>query len=186
MRRRVWSGLALGSAALLAVVMFWPHEPEPTSLRSASQRPPLPAAVGPTGQPPATAPEETASELQASGLARQNEAPPAPESSVESEEALRQSRTPVRLYADARVRPIYDLATNQVQGVQILEVKPGSFWQRIGVESHDVILELNGQLIDSPNATVALMNDISSGHILSLRVRNVEGRERFIDYRTPD
>lgn len=185
MRRRVWSGLALGSAALLAAVMFWPHEPEPTSLRSASERPPLPAAAGPGGQPPATAPEETASEPRA-GLARQNEAPPAPEPSAASVETLRQSRTPVRLYADARVRPIYDLTTNQVQGVQILEVEPGSFWQRIGVQSHDVILELNGELIDSPNATVALMNDISSGHILSLRVRNVEGRERFIDYRTPD
>jgi hypothetical protein len=40
-------------------------------------------------------------------------------------------------------------------------------------------------MIDSPEASVELMNQFSRGYVLNLRVRTAEGRERFIDYRTP-
>lgn len=137
------------------------------------ERPTAPSAKVPAIESPTEAPFAP--------LAQTPPVEPVPE----SDDALSPSRTSVRLYTDARVRPIYDLSTNEVQGVQILEVEPGSFWQEIGVESHDTIVELNGELIDSPNATVALMNALSRGYVLSLRIRDTDGRERFIDYRTP-
>ena len=101
------------------------------------------------------------------------------------EGALSPKRTAVRLYANARVKPLYDLRSNEVSGVAISEIDPGSFWEELGVEDGDVVVELNGQMIDSPAASVELMNQFSRGYVLNLRLRTPEGRERFIDYRTP-
>ena len=101
------------------------------------------------------------------------------------EGALSPSRTAVRLYGNARVRPLYDRYGNALEGVEISQVSPGSFWQELGIDDGDVILELNGKLIDSPAASVELMNQFSRGYVLNLRIRTREGVERFIDYRTP-
>ena len=98
---------------------------------------------------------------------------------------LKEARKPTRLYRDARIQPVYDLASNRVEGVRIVDVAPDSFWNEIGVRSHDVILEFNGFLIETPSATVALMNAMSEGQSLSLRIRGAEGRIRFAEYRTP-
>jgi S1-C subfamily serine protease len=64
-------------------------------------------------------------------------------------------------------------------------VAPGSFWDELGIDDGDVILELNGELINTPAASVELMNQFSRGYVLNLRLRTAEGNERFIDYRTP-
>ena len=103
-----------------------------------------------------------------------------------SKEAIQEARTPVRLYRDARVKPVYDLVTNQVEGVRILDVQPGSFWAEMGLRSQDVILEFNGSLVDSPASTVALMKAMSQGQVLSLRLRANNGEERFAEYRASD
>lgn len=102
-----------------------------------------------------------------------------------SAEALREARTPMRLYRDARVQPVYDLATNRVRGVRILDVEPDSFWAEIGVHSQDVILEFNGTLIETPASTVSLMNAVAQDSGLSLRLRSPDGEERFAEYRAP-
>jgi S1-C subfamily serine protease len=106
--------------------------------------------------------------------------------SARSNDAMKEARTPIRLYRDARVQPVYDLATNQVKGVRILDVQPDSFWAEMDVRSHDVILEFNGTLIDSPASTVALMKAMSQGPGLSLRLRAADGEERFAEYRVAD
>ncbi|MEE3327464.1 MAG: hypothetical protein VX252_09025 [Myxococcota bacterium] len=113
--------------------------------------------------------------------------PPAREEAVEpsADDPMREARTPMRLYRDARVQPVYDLATNRVKGVRIVDIEPESFWAQVGVRNEDVILEFNGTLIDTPASTVALMNAVSEGHALSLRLRSPDGEERFEEYRAP-
>ena len=101
-----------------------------------------------------------------------------------SKNEIQEARRPVRLYGDARIQPVYDLATNRVEGVRIVDVAPGSFWSELGVRSHDVILEFNGLLIETPSATVALMNAVSEAHRLSLRIRSAEGEIRFAEYQS--
>ncbi|MDE0886511.1 MAG: hypothetical protein OSB70_13380 [Myxococcota bacterium] len=101
------------------------------------------------------------------------------------EGALSPERTAVRLYGNAKIKPLYDLRSNEIDGVEISAIEAGSFWEDLGVEEGDVVVELNGQMIDSPEASVELMNQFSRGYVLNLRVRTAEGRERFIDYRTP-
>ena len=179
-RSGLW--IALGIATLIASAIYWiPDRPTPSSSpldrletttrmrdsetdiggsESASQRPiPAPSSV------------QNVIERPTSAL---------------SKDAIREARTPIRLYRDARVQPIYDLATNQVKGVRILDVQPGSFWAEMDVRSRDVILEFNGSLVDSPASTVALMKAMSQGQGLSLRLRGEDGEVRFAEYRAAD
>jgi hypothetical protein len=114
--------------------------------------------------------------------------PPAPlsaETQTGEEGALSPARTKVRLYGNARIKPLYNLRNNEIDGVEVSGVVPGSFWDELGIDDGDVILELNGELINSPAASVTLMNQFSRGYVLNLRLRTTEGNERFIDYRTP-
>jgi membrane-associated protease RseP (regulator of RpoE activity) len=117
------------------------------------------------------------------------ESPPAPLADnvkTGEEGALSPTRTAVRLYGNARVKPLYNLHNSEIGGVQISNVSPGSFWEELGIDDGDVIVELNGELINTPAASVQLMNQISRGYVLNLRLRTAEGEERFIDYRTPE
>jgi type II secretory pathway component PulC len=112
--------------------------------------------------------------------------PSLPENVKTGEEgALSPARTKVRLYGNARIKPLYNLRNNEIDGVQVSGVAPGSFWDELGIDDGDVILELNGELINTPAASVELMNQFSRGYVLNLRLRTAEGNERFIDYRTP-
>ena len=114
-------------------------------------------------------------------------APPLADNVKTGEEgALSPTRTAVRLYGNARVKPLYNLHDSTLNGVQISNVTPGSFWEELGIEEGDIILELNGELIDTPAASVKLMNEISRAYVLNLRLQTLEGNQRFIDYRTPE
>ena len=102
---------------------------------------------------------------------------------VASAETLEQMRTPTRLYASAKVSAVYD--RDQLLGVRIDRVQEGSLWERLGVESGDVVLEVNGELVDDPQASVLLMNALSEEETLLLRVRGVGSDERMLAFRVP-
>jgi type II secretory pathway component PulC len=101
----------------------------------------------------------------------------------EDQEALSEHRTPTRLYADARVRPVY--ANEDLLGVKVLGIVPGSFWDQVGFREGDVVLEVNGELVDDPTASVHFMNSLSRQHELILRVRGEDGEERILEHRLP-
>ena len=179
-RSGLW--IALGIATLIVTAIYWIPD-------------------GPTASSSSLARLETATrmhtaspEIEGSGSIAQGSVPaPGPHATLAesapsplSKEAIQEARTPIRLYRDARVQPIYDLATNQVKGVRILDVQPGSFWAEMDVRSHDVVVEFNGSLVDSPASTVALMKAMSQGQGLSLRLRGADGEERFAEYRAAD
>ena len=48
----------------------------------------------------------------------------------------------------------------------------------------DVVLEVNGELVDTPAASVKLINDLSEAAVLILRVRGEDGLERYLEYRS--
>lgn len=147
-------------------------------------RPSAESAIAPA---PVETPETTSSEP--TPTRRFDDGPPPPQADnvkTGEEGALSPTRTAVRLYGNARVKPLYNLHDSTLNGVQISNVTPGSFWEELGVEDGDIILELNGELIDTPAASVKLMNEISRAYVLNLRLQTLEGNERFIDYRTPE
>jgi len=94
-------------------------------------------------------------------------------------------RSPTGLYGGAKVEPLYDLRSDALEGVRLSRIGERSFWNLVGVRDGDVVLEINGQLVDSPNASVTLMNSMSLEPVLILRVRGDDGLERFLEYRSP-
>ncbi|HIF98401.1 MAG TPA: hypothetical protein EYQ54_15500 [Myxococcales bacterium] len=173
--------LAIGGLALL----FGPNgSPEPArSPRVSTETTDAKPVIATTPAIPQSAAEST---INAPG-ASSEVPPPLPENVKTGEEgALSPTRTGVRLYGDAKIKPLYNLHNNEIGGVQVSNITPGSFWQELGIDEGDVILELNGELIDTPAASIDLMNQFSRGYVLNVRLRTTEGRERFIDYRTPE
>ena len=72
-----------------------------------------------------------------------------------------------------------------MRGVSIEDVTPGSFWEELGIQSGDRILELGGTPIDSPQATGELMDVLERGDRIRLRLRTREGRDRWISWEAP-
>jgi len=181
---KYWKALVLTTTLIALAMIFWPREErkqqaqpvvtKESVARSLAEPPQAENAPDVAARPePLTAPLPSA-------------APPASaETKTGDEEALSPTRTAVRLYGNAKVRPLYNLQDDAIAGVQISNIAPGSFWEELGVEDGDIILELNGEVIDTPAASVNLMNQFSRGFVLNLRLRTAEGVERFIDYRTP-
>lgn len=172
LRRRMqvaWLTLALASLALAALLVF----------RAAPAEPPAPpeAAPAPQAAPPAQRPAE----------APPAAAPPAvPEPAAETtpRTPLDELRTPTRLFGSANVRPVYD--RYEVRGVEVRNVAPGSFWELIGVQSGDVVIELHGDPIDEPADMVALLHALEQDRLVRLRVRGTDGVVRYLEFQTPE
>jgi membrane-associated protease RseP (regulator of RpoE activity) len=174
--------LAIGGSALL----FGPSgSPEPArSPRVSTETTDAKPVTATARVIPRSAAEST---VNAPGASNGGPPPALPDNVKTGEEgALSPTRTGVRLYGDAKIKPLYNLHNNEIGGVQVSHITPGSFWQELGIDEGDVILELNGELIDTPAASIDLMNQFSRGYVLNVRLRTIEGRERFIDYRTPE
>ena len=101
----------------------------------------------------------------------------------EDEAALDESRTQTNLFATAQVSAVYD--NEDLLGVRINNVTPRSFWAEVGFRHGDVILESNGQLMDNPQASIQFMDDLSTSHVLIVRVRGEDDEERMLEFRTP-
>lgn len=184
MSRKFSSVLVLAAALIALAVIFWPGGEQKDETE---QVPAKESVVAKPAEKPQTgnAIDEAARSESVSADLPLAAPPPSEEIRTGDEEALSPTRTAVRLYGNAKVRPLYNLQDDTIAGVEISNVAPGSFWDELGVENGDVILELNGEVIDTPAASVNLMNQFSRGFVLNLRLRTAEGVERFIDYRTP-
>jgi len=160
---RRWALLAAGLAAV--VWWVWPASQAPAPSAPAVEPAPQ-AVIQPTRPRPARAEPPAGHTVEAG-----------------DEQALEESRTQTRLFGDARVKALYDNQT--LRGVEITGVREGSFWERLGVRDGDVVLEVNGEPVDDPEASILLMNSLSRSEILSLRVRSLDGDERYLEYRMP-
>jgi general secretion pathway protein C len=100
--------------------------------------------------------------------------PPAPEPGA---------RTPAQLFSEARILPKYE--EGQMVGVQISSIKPGSLFERIGIEEGDVITELNGIRIDSPEQSAKILLELTSSETFKVQVRG-PGGIRDLDVAIPE
>jgi type II secretory pathway component PulC len=93
-------------------------------------------------------------------------------------------RSHIRLYGTAKVSAVYQ--GHEFVGVRLENIKAGSFWELIGVQDGDVVLEVHGQRMDDPAVGVALINSVSSDSEAKLRVRGIDGSQRYIEYFAPE
>ena len=82
-------------------------------------------------------------------------------------------RTPAQLFQDARILPKY--TEGQMVGVQVSSIKPGGVFEKMGLQDGDVITELNGVRIDSPEQSAKILLQLSSSDSFTLQVDRAGG-----------
>ena len=102
----------------------------------------------------------------------------------DQEETLEEKRDPMRLFRTAKIIPLYN--NEELLGITIGRVQEDSFWQMVGFQDGDLILEVNGELMDAPAASVNFMKHINAAHELIIRVRGKDGAERVLAFDTPE
>src|SRR5262249_50687387 len=83
------------------------------------------------------------------------------------------ARTPAQLFPDARILPKY--AEGQMVGVQVSSIKPGGVFEKMGLQDGDVITELNGVRIDSPEQSAKILLQLTSTDTFTLQVDRAGG-----------
>jgi general secretion pathway protein C len=91
-------------------------------------------------------------------------------------------RNPATLFSQARILPKY--VDGQMVGVQLNAIKPGSMFHQIGIKDGDVIKELNGIKIDSPEQSAKILLEFVDAKSFNVLVENEQGTQSFTY--TPD
>lgn len=98
-------------------------------------------------------------------------------------EVERTVRNPAALFSQAQIQPHYD--GDSMTGMQINSIKPGSLFEEIGIESGDVITELNGIQINSPEESARILSEFSEANEFSVVVEGPEG-PRTLHFTMPE
>ena len=93
-------------------------------------------------------------------------------------------RNPTNLFSQARILPKYE--DGQMQGVQLNAIKEGSLFEEVGLTNGDVIRELNGISIDSPEESARLLQEFSQANEFVAEVQGADGQTRTITFEMPD
>lgn len=93
-------------------------------------------------------------------------------------------RNPSNLFSQARILPKY--TDGAMVGVQVNAIKSGSIFEEIGFENGDVIKELNGITIDSPEQSAKLLQEFTEAESFSVIVQGANGEERTLDVELPE
>ena len=84
-------------------------------------------------------------------------------------------RTPAQLFQDARILPKY--TEGQMVGVQVSSIKPGGVFEKMGLQDGDVITELNGVRIDSPEQSATILLEFTKTDSFSVQVDRASGAQ---------
>ncbi len=99
---------------------------------------------------------------------------------VPREEVDEAMRNPANLFSQARILPKYE--EGRMVGVQLNAIKPDSLFARIGIESGDTIVELNGIRIDSPEQSAELLRELSQAREFNVVVAGPDGTTRTLNF----
>ena len=73
------------------------------------------------------------------------------------------------------------MVNGKVDGFRILNLAPGSIYDKLGLKRNDVIKGVNGEPVDSPAKAVQLYNDLKTSSSISITIdRN--GRPETLNY----
>jgi general secretion pathway protein C len=131
------------------------------------------------------------------GLARRNTRarprPPTPTAARERVEKLAEDRfqmeredvddmmrNPANLFSQARILPKYE--EGEMVGLQINAIKPGSFFEEVGIQSGDVVTKLNGVAIDSPQESARILAEFSQADKFTIDVNRGDGTTDTLEF----
>lgn len=133
-----------------------------------AEDPAVVAVAKPSGRTPVPRPRRAPAPRQLPQAA----APPQPQTAPPLD-----VRNPATLFAQARILPKYE--NGQMIGVQLNAIKPGSMFEQIGIKNGDVIKELNGIKIDSPEQSAKILLEFVDAKSFNVVVDRPEGMQTF-------
>jgi general secretion pathway protein C len=84
-----------------------------------------------------------------------------------------------KMLAKVRIRPYF--SSGKPDGFMVSRIKPGSIFQKIGMQNGDIIQGINNQPIKTPNEMLKLYNRLKSGSAISLNIKR-KGRQEELRY----
>ena len=89
-------------------------------------------------------------------------------------------RNPANLFSQARILPKYE--EGEMVGLQINAIKPGSFFEEVGIQSGDVVTKLNGVAIDSPQESARILAEFSQADKFTIDVDRGDGTTNTLEF----
>jgi general secretion pathway protein C len=99
---------------------------------------------------------------------------------VQREEVQEAMRNPAELFSQARILPKYE--NGAMVGVQLNSIQQGSLFEEIGIREGDVITEVNGIVVTSPQDSSALIKELTEADQFTVQVRGSDGEARTLNY----
>lgn len=99
---------------------------------------------------------------------------------VERDEVEEAMRNPAELFSQARILPKYE--NGQMTGVQLNSIQPGSLFEEIGIRDGDVITQVNGIVVTSPQDSAALLRELTESNVFEVNVLGADGQPRTLSY----
>lgn len=99
---------------------------------------------------------------------------------VQREEVNEAIRNPAELFSQARILPRYE--NGQMTGVQLNSIQPGSLFEEIGIRDGDVITQVNGIVVTSPQDSAALLRELTESNVFEVTVLGADGQPRTLSY----
>lgn len=87
-----------------------------------------------------------------------------------------------KLGRQARVIPNYDRETGGYKGFKLIGVRPNSLYRAIGIRSGDVIMQVNGEEMNSPSKALELFTKLQTSNQISLDI-NRRGKKETLVYK---
>ncbi len=81
--------------------------------------------------------------------------------------------------SQVRIRPYF--SSGKPEGFMLSGIKAGSIFEKMGIKNSDIIKNVNGQPIKSPNDMLTLYNGLQSGSSISLDIKR-KGEEQTLEY----
>ncbi len=99
---------------------------------------------------------------------------------VQREDVQEAMRNPAELFSQARILPKYE--EGEMVGVQLNSIQAGSLFEDIGIQDGDVITEVNGIVISSPQDSAALLRELTQSDQFDVEVLGADGAPRTLSY----
>ena len=88
-------------------------------------------------------------------------------------------RDPANIFSQARILPKWE--DGEMLGVELAAIKNGSLLQDAGFENGDIIVEMNGIAVDSPEQSAKLMTEFITARSINATV-NRKGRDVTVEF----
>ena len=103
---------------------------------------------------------------------------PSPPPAVPLEDVTIAGRSPAEIFSSARNQPKYE--QGQMVGIQLNNVKAGSLFEEMGIQNGDVITQVNGIQIDSPQGSAEVLRELTEAETIQVEVKGPDGTPRSL------